>query len=129
MLDPKRLKGKKAVGLIDDDKVKAEYIRSFEILKVSRHGLVLTHKKNTKHYLVVIKPGIDHWLFKAAEETGLQLSKYKLPTELSQFRKALKKQAIETSVGYKAFINDLRQKKSVRVLTLINLIKEAQNLK
>ncbi len=129
MTDPKRLKGKKAICLIDDDKKKGSYFKTLTIIKETRHSVSLGHIKNSKHYCVIIKPAIDHWLFSASTAAQLDLKKYKLPADIRQFRKLLKNRSLEKSPGYKALINDLKQKKSPRIQALINMISEAQSLK
>jgi hypothetical protein len=129
MNDPKRLKDRKAIALIDDDKKMGTYLSSFEIIKRTKYFVDLAHLKNTQHYLVKIRPGIDHWLYFAAKEQSLNLSKYKLPGELIALRRALKHRSLESNSGFRSFINDLKQKKSPRILALMSLLNEARKLK
>lgn len=80
------------VGMVDRDKKFADvkYLRHFTQVVKSRTSSncryhIYRHSKHLSHFLIVLEPACDTWIFEAAHAAGLDLSILGLPDSLSGF--------------------------------------------
>ena len=92
------------VGMVDKDKKFADvqYLRPFAGSRpvAARTGpdcryCVYQHPAQPNHYLIVLEPACDTWIFEAAHAAGLTMSHFGLPTTLAGFIEVVKDEGIE----------------------------------
>lgn len=92
------------VGMVDKDKrfANVTYLRQFSRVVAARSGpdcryCIYQHEQHLTHYLIVLDPACDTWLFEAAHAAGLNLATFGLPPTLPAFIDFLKEEGIEDS--------------------------------
>jgi hypothetical protein len=90
------------VGMVDKDKKFADvkYLRQFSREVHARSGpdcryRIYQHPAHPTHYLIVMEPACDTWIFEAAHAAGLDLAHFSLPTTLSGFIDIVKEEDAE----------------------------------
>jgi hypothetical protein len=112
-----KFKDRKAIGIIDDDKVKYTYYNEFTI-KVSedeyyRH---VSHP-NKKHDLIILKKDLEHFLIASAELADV---KHKYLASVNILKKHSK--SINPDNDFKNLINTLIQKKAKPLMEIQDII-------
>ena len=92
------------VGMVDKDKKFADvkYLRNFSNEVHSRSGpdcryRIYQHPAQPSHYLIVMDPACDTWIFEAAPAAGLDLAHFGLPATLAGFIDVVKDEGAEDS--------------------------------
>ena len=92
------------VGMVDNDKKFANvtYLRPFAEARpvAARSGpdcryRIHQHPAHPNHYLIVLDPACDTWIFEAAHAAGLQLADFGLPPTRPAFIETMKDEGIE----------------------------------
>jgi hypothetical protein len=90
------------VGVVDHDKRIADvkYLRQFSTVVTARPGpdcryTIYQHPAHPTHYLVVLAPACDAWIFEAAQAAGLALPDFGLPPTLPGFIDVVKDESAE----------------------------------
>jgi len=113
-------KARFVVGMVDKDKKFADvkYLRPFAGSSpvADRPGpdcryRIHQHPALTSHYLIVMEPACDTWIFEAAHAAGLDLSHFDLPITLPDFIETMKDEGTEDNP---------------RLIRLLRAIKQAQ---
>ncbi len=121
------LKDKFAIGIIDNDKKKAKYLKEFIEIDSIEDSLKLYKHETFPQYFIEINPAIEIWILKVCEQEGIDIDKFDLPNNLKGLRKITKPQ---TSSKDKRFIDlFLRSKVSsnksvLKLKAWVNLLKE-----
>lgn len=96
------LKDKFALGIIDNDKKKANYLRKFiEIDGSDQNVKLYKHSKNHQYY-IEINPAIENWILKVCVDENIDITEFDLPNNLKELKRITKPQ---TSSKDKRFIN------------------------
>ena len=94
------------VGMVDKDKKfdDIKYLRPFAASRpvAARTGpdcryCIYQHPAHPGHYLIVLDPACDTWIFEAAHAAGLNLSHFDLPTTLPEFVDVVKDEDAENN--------------------------------
>ena len=113
-------KARFVVGMVDKDKKFADvkYLRPFAGSPpvAARSGpdcryCIYQHPAHANHYLIVMEPACDTWIFEAAHAAGLDLAHFALPTTLPDFIEVMKDEDAEDNP---------------RLIRLLGAIKKAQ---
>lgn len=105
----KKMKNRKAVGIIDDDKVKPRQLDQFKI-KAEQDGIKwLTDDGH--HSILILSPAFENWIFRNASQVGLDPADYGFHSS-KIFREACKRQDASQNQELKQFLNTLKQKKA-----------------
>lgn len=106
------------VGMVDKDKKFADvkYLRQFSREVQARSGpdcryRIYQHPQHPTHYLIVLDPACDTWIFEAAQAAGLNMAHFALPTTLPGFIEVVKDEGAEDNP---------------RLIGLLRAIKQAQ---
>ena len=95
------------VGMVDKDKKfdDIKYLRPFAASRpvAARTGpnypdcryCIYQHPAHPGHYLIVLDPACDTWIFEAAQAAGLDLANFELPTTLPGFIDVVKDEDAE----------------------------------
>lgn len=121
------LKDKFAVGIIDNDKRKAKYLKGFTEIDNIGSELRLFKKERTHHYYIEISPAIEDWILKVCKESGIDMADFDLPDNIQSLVKITKPQ---TSSNDKRFINlflALKNKNNRTVLKLKGWIEKLKD--
>ena len=104
------------VGLVDKDKRIADvtYLRQFSRVHAARSGpdcryRIYQHEHHLTHYLIVLDPACDTWLFEAAHAAGLPLAAIGLPPTLPAFIDFMKQEGIEDSPAVGRLLYAIKQ--------------------
>ena len=88
---------------------------------------LLKKHKDRKQYLILICPEIERWLLMNANSVHLNLSDFKLPSDLTGFKQITKTQNIDSNLEFYQFIKSLINKNSAGIITLRNWIDDFIN--
>ena len=109
-----------ALGIIDEDTVKvrkAKYFSEFNDVK-EENGLKLKKHREKEHYLIIICPEIEAFIFKNAEIVSLQPDTFGLPSEMIGFVHLSKSKDIDSNIGFKKMIKEMLNLKASGIVTL-----------
>ncbi|CAN5271760.1 hypothetical protein BH20BAC1_BH20BAC1_26730 [soil metagenome] len=121
------LKDKFAVGIIDNDKKKARYLKSFIEVDFIEDSLKLYKHSINHQYFIEINPAIEIWILKVCEQEEIDIAALGLPNDLRGLRRITKSQ---TSSKDKRFIdlflrfNSSSNRAVVKLKSWIKLLKE-----
>ncbi|MEA3451598.1 MAG: hypothetical protein U9Q83_06800, partial [Bacteroidota bacterium] len=119
-----KLSDKFAVGIVDRDKKQLKYVEEFDI-KIDIGDLLLFKHKNPQkhHYLIFINPAMEKWIIKNANEVGISLQDYGLPSNLKELTKITKKITSKKDNTFKKLFRELTKRNPKNVEILANWIK------
>jgi len=99
-----------AVGVVDGDKsVTAKIFHEFELV-IPGNDLHLKKHPQRRHYLIVLRPAIEKFLFAAAKQAEVDPANFGFADE-EYFRRICKNQHVASNQNFKQFINAIKQKK------------------
>lgn len=78
-----------AVGLVDEDKKKLDYLKEFELL-ADKNNLRLYRHPSRHHYMIQFSPPLEKWLMAAAQSVNREMSGFGLPNDLKDLRQITK---------------------------------------
>lgn len=99
----------RAIGFIDSDKKMPAYLDQFKPIASSADVKLLQHS-NKLQYLVIVMPAMDKFLFNLCQELGIDLTKYRLPTQYKAFQELTKKESIRRNNDFRNLLNAICQK-------------------
>ena len=84
------LKNKNSVGVVDEDpeSVQPRYIQKLELIS-QEYGIRLLRDRGAGNHIIVLSPTLEGWLIKAAQDAGLELSRYGLPSTPEELHKVV----------------------------------------
>ncbi|MCB0520761.1 MAG: hypothetical protein H6577_21735 [Lewinellaceae bacterium] len=97
------------IGVIDNDKRKPTGFQEFTITQNEQDYAICKHK-DRDHYLFVINPALEKFLFKAAEQTNVDPAKFGF-SDIERLKKVCKNRGVRTNNNFKQFVNTIQQKK------------------
>lgn len=104
------------VGMVDKDKKFADvkYLRRFTREVHARPGpdcrfRIYQHPQQPTHYLIVMEPACDTWIFEAAQAAQLDLAGFGLPVTLLGFIDFVKEEGVEDSPQLRGLLQAIRQ--------------------
>lgn len=110
-----------AVGIIDKDKRKINYINKFELV-TSFKDLFLYKHPLKHHYIIQIFPAVESFILKSAKEAGISLKTYGLPDDLNDLKRITKRQTSRNNPKLRRLFSELKNKKVSQIVTLSNWI-------
>lgn len=106
---------RQVIGMVDCDKKfeEQDYLSAFGSLKRGNskqptHHL-LTHPSLPSQRLIVLNPACDAWVFRAAQEAGINPGDYGLPTTLPAFIKFCKDRGVADVPELRSFLEAIRR--------------------
>jgi hypothetical protein len=104
------------VGMVDLDKKFADikYLQRFTDLVQTRTGpdcryRIYQQPEQLSHFLIVLEPACDTWIFEAAHSAGLDLVNFGLPTTLAGFIELVKDEDAEDHPQLRRLLQAIRQ--------------------
>lgn len=109
------LKDQFSIGIIDNDKRQHSYVGEFKEIAHTQHITLLKHKERP-HYFVRISPAMDQFILDCANEQGVNLKDYGLPTKLEEFTKVTKDVNAKNDYRFKSLFHALEDSKEISKL-------------
>jgi hypothetical protein len=109
-----------ALGIIDEDTVKvrkAKYFSEFIDVK-EENSLKLKKHPAKQHYLIIICPEIEEFIFRNAAKVNIQPETFGLPSEMRGFVHISKSKDIDINIGFKRMIKEMLNLKAPGIVTL-----------
>lgn len=101
------LKERFSIGVIDNDKRQPSYVNEFVEIAHTDHISLLKHKERP-HYFVRISPAMDGFILDCANELGVNLKDYGLPSTLEELTKVTKDVKAKTDTRFKELFKSLK---------------------
>lgn len=116
----RQFKSRKAVGIIDDDKVKPKSFQTFQLID---NQYSIKKLEYNKHLLLVISPAFETWIYDNCGQVNIDPVQYGF-NNINQFKKAAKHQLVHRNQQVKALFNTLIQKKAPGLMQLRTWMEE-----
>lgn len=114
------------IGIIDNDKRQHSYVSEFAEIAHTQHVTLLKHKERP-HYFVRISPAMDQFILDCANELGVNLNDYGLPTKLEEFTKVTKDVNAKNDYRFKSLFSALEDSKEISKLrSVLNYLNDKQ---
>lgn len=104
-----------AVGVIDKDKREPKAIKSFSLL-VNNNSLYVYKHNVRPHYIIQVAPAEEIFILHAAEEVGVSLADFGLPTDIEGLKRFTKRVDAKNSSQFVSLFSVLKDAPSVQVL-------------
>lgn len=104
-----------SIGIIDRDKVEMGYIRDCDVIASTCHLNLLKHKQR-KQYLITICPAVDRLILDCAQDKGVDLAIYGLPSKLKDFTHISKSVTSNSDSRFKLLFKDIDDCREIRNL-------------
>lgn len=109
-----------ALGIIDNDKREVGYLEEFETIYTIENSLELYKHSEKHHWIIIICPAMERWIFNSLEELGLDIEEYGFPNDMKAFCKITKTATSEekdpNSAAFKTLFKDIKEAKAAIVL-------------
>ena len=110
-----------AVGIVDDDKFKPDHFDKYKNKISATNHLIQLHKPDTKHFLIVIQPAFEKWVWEQAIQKKISPSNYTFH-HFEAFRRAAKDDFLHNNNQVRRFLTDIHHSQSPGFNTLANWI-------
>ncbi len=107
-----------AVGIVDDDKFKPRIFEKYSRKVAESDSLLQLCKPGTKHFLIVIQPAFEKWVW----EQAIQCKISPPFQDFATFRRAAKDDHLHNNHQIRRFLTDIKHAESpgfVRLLTWV----------
>lgn len=101
-------KGSLAIGIVDDDNRIPNYFKTFIVLNTD-YGFILKKHPERKHYLIVLSPAFEKWVFNAAEMCDVDPAKFSF-RDIAYFKRSAKDRLVHKNKEVRSFLNAIKQK-------------------
>lgn len=113
-----------AVGVVDFDKRRPAYLSGFIEAASSTYLALVKHKENP-HYVVFVKPAMDGLILSCAEELGIKMEDFGLPSDLKAFTRETKTVTMLDDKRFKPLFHQLRDASEIKILgNVLNYLKD-----
>ena len=119
----KQFKNRRAIGVIDDDKMKPNRFDLFEVVE-NKLGIKKLTKPETQHVILVISPAFEDWIFEKAKAVSVDPTKYGF-RNAKYFRHQCKSVNVRDNQSVKQFLNTLKQKNAPGFVQLKSWMEES----
>ena len=120
------LKDKFAVGLIDNDKKKAKYLKEFAEVDTIE-GLRLYKHPDCHQYFIEVSPAVETWILKVCQTENIDITSLGLPNDITNLKKITKSSTSSRDRRFVELFSVFLTSGNQSVLTLkrwITLLKE-----
>lgn len=115
-----------AVGVIDSDKRQPSYVKEFTEIAHTIHLSMMKHKTKP-HYLILVRPAMDKFIFDCAEEQSVDVRDYELSADFDDFKNQAKTVNSKNDVRFKRLFKRLKDNPEINTLrNVLNYLKSSQ---
>ncbi|GLU55057.1 hypothetical protein [Dyadobacter frigoris] len=111
-----------ALGIVDRDKRKLEYVDEFNLVIELPNNLQLFKHQRKNHYLIFICPAMEKWIISCADENNISLTNYNLPHDFKKLSKITKTSKSEDedlhSVDFQKLFKEFKKLNSPTIAVL-----------
>lgn len=104
----------RAMGFVDSDKRQPLYFKEFKVIDTTANAKLLKHPER-HHYLVVVNPDMDTFIFNLCRKLGINIADYNFPSDFKAFVSFVKKNAIRSNPNFKNLLNTILQKNPAEI--------------
>lgn len=120
------LKDQFSIGIIDNDKRQHSYVGEFEEIAHTQHIALLKHKERP-HYFVRVSPAMDGFILDCANELGVNLKDYGLPSTLEELTKVTKDVKAKNDTRFKDLFKSLKKTEEMsKLCSALNYLNDNQ---
>lgn len=101
-------KGTLAIGIVDADKRIPHYFETF-LEERADNGFILKKHPTLKHYLIVLSPAFEKWVFDTAAACEIDPKKFGF-RDVKHFMESSKKRDVARNQHVRSFLNAIKQK-------------------
>lgn len=113
-----------AVGVVDYYKRRPAYLNGFVEIASSSH-LVLVRHKAKPHFVIFVKPAMDGFVLSCAEELGVKMEDFELPSDLKAFTRETKTITTQEDKRFKNLFRHLRDASEMKMFSnVLNYLKD-----
>lgn len=112
-----------ALGIVDDDKFKSNHFNKYSTKIAESNNLLQLNKPGTKHFLIVIQPAFEKWVWNQAVQKEILPSKYSFHN-FDTFCDATKDDFLHENQQVRRFLTDLFHAKAPGFITMSTWIGE-----
>ena len=121
-----KLKDQFSIGVIDNDKRQPSYVKEFVEIAHTNHISLLKHKKRP-HYFVRVSPAMDGFILDCANELGVNLKDYGLPSTLEEVTKVTKDVKAKNDTRFKDLFKSLKKSEEMaKLCSALNYLNDNQ---
>jgi hypothetical protein len=106
-----------AVGIIDKDKRTTPYIKEFKMILQFKEDLELYAHTTKPHYIIYIRPAMEKWIIKCADEVGVDIGGFGLDKNVKELKKRVDNQS-EKDEKFKSLFKELKSRNASAVIML-----------
>jgi hypothetical protein len=130
------LNTRRVVGMVDGDQKFDEqpYLTQFTRVLVGgwdrklHPHCVLQHPDKPTHYLIVLHPACDGWLFRTAQQADIDLAALGLPTEFEAFLEVTKPQGALTNKPLEMLLREIQRLRQAAYRELADFVASVMDL-
>ena len=126
------------VRMVDKDKRFADvrYLRQFSRVVAARtepdyrdcRYSIYQHGHHLTHYLIVLDPACDTWIFEVASAAGLDVAAFDLPATLPNFIDFMKEEGIEDDVRVNRLLQAIKQAQPTAYRKLAEFVADVMDM-
>lgn len=109
-----KMSKRRAIGFVDNDKRKPKYFDEFNEIDRTNNARLLKHS-NRHHYLVIVNPDMDTFIFNLCKELNIDLQRHNIPRDFTAFVSLTKKESIKNNLQFRNLLNTIRQRNSAEI--------------
>lgn len=104
-----------AVGIIDADKRRPNYLNEFKEIASSEHLTVLRHHAKA-HFIILVRPAIDGFILSCVADADADMSKFGLSPVLKVFTSQTKNVMSNKDERFKRLFNEIKDSHEMSIL-------------
>ena len=107
-----------AVGIIDNDKRRPQYLDDCNLIAESNHLQLYKHSQK-QHYIITISPAAEGFILSVVEAACISMSDYNLPSNLDDLKKITKHIVSNKNSNLIKLFRDLKNVGEFNILSLV----------
>lgn len=112
-----------AIGIVDDDKFKSGHFFKYTDKIAEADHLIHLRKPNTRHFLIVIQPAFERWVWEQAVQKEIAPSEYTFH-DFKTFCRATKDDFLRNNHHVRRFLTDIYHTQSPGFITMATWIEK-----
>jgi transketolase len=109
--EQEKLYHKVVIGITDLDKENIpKYFNEFTTEVTKTACLIHKAKPDTKKHIIFLKPAIEAWILKAAEQAGIKPEDFGFPSKNKELKRITTQEGIGKDEKFRAFLQEIKNK-------------------
>lgn len=111
-----------AVGIVDKDKQELDYLKEFNLV-IAKGNIELYKHTARNHFMIRIVPAMERFILYNADQAGINVEEFGLPSDFELFRKAAKTVNSKKDDRFKQLFRSLRNHNLADIDLLSNFLR------